>query len=92
MLGLGSVHNGSMDCSLDAENINDTAVKELTNSREFVPTREVPVAAEVAYHQVNPMFESCEPPTVIFCNLYKAMEAQGIDFSCSPDWTVRGHW
>uniref|UniRef100_A0AAV1UY79 Uncharacterized protein n=1 Tax=Peronospora matthiolae TaxID=2874970 RepID=A0AAV1UY79_9STRA len=91
VLGLGSVHNSPMDCSLDAENLNDTAVKGVTHSRELVPTEEVPVAVEVAYHRVNPMFESCEPPTIIFCNIYKAMEARDINFSCSPDWTIVAH-
>ncbi|KAK1947025.1 hypothetical protein P3T76_001035 [Phytophthora citrophthora] len=54
----------------------------------FVPTGEVPDAREVAYHQVNPMFESCERADVIFRTLHKAMAAQDVEFSCNPDWTM----
>lgn len=55
----------------------------------FVPTGEVPEMQEAGYCRVNPMFESCAPPDVIFCNLHKAMSTQDIEFSCNVDWTVR---
>lgn len=61
-----------------------------TKWQVFVPTGEVPDAQEVGYRQVNPMFESCEPPEVIFRSIHKAMRAQDVEFSCSPDWTVCG--
>ena len=89
VLGLGSMQNEPMDCSLNVNNRDDTEMQDLTKSRVFVPSGEVPDAEEVGYHRVNPMFESCEHPEVILCSLCKAMEAGGIEFSCSPDWTVR---
>ncbi|EEY63792.1 uncharacterized protein PITG_02280 [Phytophthora infestans T30-4] len=61
---------------------------ESTESQVFVPTAEVPDAREVGYRQVNPMFESCEPADVILHTLHKAMRAQDVEFSCSPDWTM----
>ncbi|ETK74979.1 hypothetical protein, variant 1 [Phytophthora nicotianae P10297] len=61
---------------------------ESSKSQVFVPTGEVPDAREVGYRQVNPMFESCEPADVIFRTLHKAMRAQDVEFSCSPDWTM----
>ncbi|ETI34639.1 hypothetical protein, variant 2 [Phytophthora nicotianae] len=61
---------------------------ESSKSQVFVSTGEVPDAREVGYRQVNPMFESCEPADVIFRTLHKAMRAQDIEFSCSPDWTM----
>ncbi|KAG1712027.1 hypothetical protein DVH05_009267 [Phytophthora capsici] len=54
----------------------------------FIPTGEVPDAREVGYHQVNPMFESCERADVIFRTLHKAMAAQDVEFSCNADWTM----
>ncbi|ETL28401.1 hypothetical protein, variant 1 [Phytophthora nicotianae INRA-310] len=61
---------------------------ESSKSQVFVPTGEVPDAREVGYRQVNPMFESCEPADAIFRTLHKAMRAQDVEFSCSPDWTM----
>ena len=89
VLGLGSMQNESMDCSVDVSNREASEMQDSTKSRVLVPSGEVPDAEEVGYHRVNPMFESCEHPEVIFCSLCKAMEARDIEFSCSPDWTVR---
>lgn len=59
-----------------------------TKSQDFMPTGEVPDAQEVGYHQVNPMFESCEPAAVIFRTLQEALKSQDVKFTCSPDWTM----
>ncbi|POM64173.1 Hypothetical protein PHPALM_20336, partial [Phytophthora palmivora] len=81
VLGLDPMEDRSKDFSRDAE-------KETSKAQVFVPTGEVPDAREVGYHQVNPMFESCETPEVIFHTLHKAMRTQDVEFSCSPDWTM----
>ncbi|KAL4128238.1 hypothetical protein PRIC2_007231 [Phytophthora ramorum] len=67
---------------------NGAKAENSSKSQVFVPTGEVPDAQEVGYRQVNPMFESCEPAGVIFRTLHKAMRAQDVEFSCSPDWTM----
>ncbi|CAH0480958.1 unnamed protein product [Peronospora belbahrii] len=64
-------------------------VDELSHaSQVFVPTGEIPDAQDVGYHLVNPMFESCESPDIIFRSLHKAMSSQDIEFSCNLDWTM----
>ncbi|KAE8998968.1 hypothetical protein PR003_g19244 [Phytophthora rubi] len=89
VLGLGSMQDKPKDFVFDAaESAHDKETDSATKSQVFVPTGEVPNAREVGYHQVNPMFESCEPPEVIFRTLHKAMCAQDVEFSCSADWTM----
>ncbi|GMF12240.1 unnamed protein product [Phytophthora lilii] len=86
VLGLGPMQDKPKDSGFDAgSREGETSSK----SQVFVPTGEVPDAQEVGYRQVNPMFESCESPEVIFRSLHKAMRTQDVEFSCSPDWAVR---
>ncbi|KAJ8533289.1 hypothetical protein ON010_g13963 [Phytophthora cinnamomi] len=65
----------------------DAGTDTATKSQVFVPTGDVPDVREVGYRQVNPMFESCEQPDVVFRTLHKAMRAQDVEFSCNADWT-----
>lgn len=60
-------------------------------SQVFMPTEEVPNALEVGFHQVNPMFESCESADVIYRTLHEAMRALDVEISCCPDWTMDGY-
>ncbi|OWZ08817.1 hypothetical protein PHMEG_00018580 [Phytophthora megakarya] len=79
VLGLDPMQDRPKDSREDAQP---------SKSQVFVPTGEVPDAQQVGYHQVNPMFESCETPQVIALALHKAMWTQDVEFSCSPDWTM----
>ncbi|KAG7386003.1 hypothetical protein PHYPSEUDO_000858 [Phytophthora pseudosyringae] len=88
VLGLDPMQGKPKGFSLDAGSAGDTDADGASKSQVFVPTGQVPDAREVGYRQVNPMFESCEPADVIFRTLHKAMRAQDVEFSCSPDWTM----
>ncbi|GMF62859.1 unnamed protein product [Phytophthora fragariaefolia] len=89
VLGLGPMQGKPKGFVFDGPgSIDDAEVGGATKSQVFVPTGEVPDVQEVGYRMVNPMFESCEPPAVIFRTLHKAMSEQDVEFTCSPEWTV----
>ncbi|KAG6612195.1 uncharacterized protein IUM83_15032 [Phytophthora cinnamomi] len=87
VLGLGPMQHKPKNFVFDAA-AGDAGTDTATKSQVFVPTGDVPDVREVGYRQVNPMFESCEQPDVVFRTLHKAMRAQDVEFSCNADWTM----